>query len=626
VNFADVLRDEPVRREVRAMVDAGRVLPGARRRRVTPRMVDTVVNDPSGAGRPPMPNTEAVVLEFGRPALLIRDGRFEAPESRELRARLLPARARLEPRLRSVGRIELVNHSGLRWGGTGWLITDTVVATNAHVAKSFVVREDRGYPPIVDAITGQQVGARIDFHEEYQPGDRKPPGLEVPVRRVLFMAPESERAADVALLELEKSESLPEPIPINPADPVDGMDIAVVGYPSRDLGGVTSAEAALETFGEIYDVKRLSPGKVLIVDADDWFYTHDATTLHGSSGSVVLDLEGNAVGLHFSGDLGRANYAVKPAVLLDRLARLRRKAVIVVPGTASPAAAVLEGVSDDYTDRTGYDPAFLGPAARLRVELPAKTRAPRDVLTFGPRGNRSSELKYEHFSVAMSRKRKLCLWSAANVDGERQSAPTRTAWRIDPRIPRDAQTIGGQGPLDVYGEPPRFARGHMTRRKDPMWGPVERARLANADSMHLTNAVPQMQPFNAGIWLGLEDYALEHCVEDEMRICVITGPVLDDEDPERWGVKIPLRFWKVIAFVHDDTKKLTATGYVMSQEDFLAPEEFIYGQYETRQRPIREIEELAGLSFGDLARRDPLRRGPEALAPPLTSFEQIVFV
>jgi endonuclease G len=224
----------------------------------------------------------------------------------------------------------------------------------------------------------------------------------------------------------------------------------------------------------------------------------------------------------------------------------------------------------------------------------------------------------------MSRSRKLCLWSAVNIDGSNTSSARRTDWRIDPRIPRDAQTIGGEGELDVYGDPPKFARGHMTRREDPIWGPPDRAKLGNSDSMHFTNAVPQMQPFNAGIWLKLEDYALEHSEEDKMRISVFTGPVLAADDPERFGVKIPLRFWKVIAFVHDDTKKLTATGYVMSQEAFLAPEEFVFGEFETSQRPIREIEDLTGLSFGDLAKADPLRRRPEGLAPPLTGFEQIV--
>jgi len=62
----------------------------------------------------------------------------------------------------------------------------------------------------------------------------------------------------------------------------------------------------------------------------------------------------------------------------------------------------------------------------------------------------------------------------------------------------------------------------------------------------------------------------------------------------------------------------------MSQETFPAPEEFVFGEFETSQRPIREIEDLAGLSFGALSAHDPLRRRQEGPRPALTSFEQIV--
>ena len=41
--------------------------------------------------------------------------------------------------------------------------------------------------------------------------------------------------------------------------------------------------------------------------------------------------------------------------------------------------------------------------------------------------------------------------------------------------------------------------------------------------MHVTNATTQMQAFNAPIWLGLEDYALEHARQNAMQISVFTG-------------------------------------------------------------------------------------------------------
>jgi endonuclease G len=194
-------------------------------------------------------------------------------------------------------------------------------------------------------------------------------------------------------------------------------------------------------------------------------------------------------------------------------------------------------------------------------------------------------------------------------------------WRTDPRIPRQAQIRD-----ECYGDPPKFSRGHMTRREDPVWGSDPDAVTGNADSMHVTNAVPQMQPFNGGVWLGLEDYALDHAREDDMRISVVTGPFFAETDPVRDGVRIPRRFWKVIAFVHDETGALCATGYTMSQEQFLREEEFVFGAHETAQVSIRSIEQGAGVSFGPLKEVDPLDAVEEAIAPPLTGFEQIRFV
>jgi endonuclease G, mitochondrial len=109
------------------------------------------------------------------------------------------------------------------------------------------------------------------------------------------------------------------------------------------------------------------------------------------------------------------------------------------------------------------------------------------------------------------------------------------------------------------------------------------AKPGNEDTMHVTNVAPQMQAFNAPIWLALEDYALQHAREDEMKISVFTGPYFTDRDPDMYGVLIPLTYWKVIAFIHDDTGKLCATGYEMGQEQSLQPEEFVFGAFTSPQ-------------------------------------------
>jgi endonuclease G len=175
----------------------------------------------------------------------------------------------------------------------------------------------------------------------------------------------------------------------------------------------------------------------------------------------------------------------------------------------------------------------------------------------------------------------------------------------------------------------------MTRREDPGWGPPAEAKRGNEDSMHVTNVTPQMQAFNAPIWLALEDYALQHAREDDMKISVFTGPYFSTKDPDMYGVRIPLAFWKIIAFIHDDTGRLCATGYQMTQESTLQPEEeFVFGGFTSPQLhvatqvPIRSIESRGGISFGKLAGFDPLGGEEESVvaAGPLMALEQIRFL
>jgi len=141
-----------------------------------------------------------------------------------------------------------------------------------------------------------------------------------------------------------------------------------------------------------------------------------------------------------------------------------------------------------------------------------------------------------------------------------------------------------------------------------------------------------MQAFNSPIWLELEEYALQHARQDRQKISVFTGPYFTRNDPTMFGVRIPLKFWKVIAFVHDDTGELCATGYEMSQEDNLQETEFVFGQFTSShlnhatQVAIANIEARAGISFGGLADVDPLaQEGPELVSGPLTRLEQIRF-
>jgi endonuclease G len=581
---------------------------------------------PGAGSRSVSASVRNIVLRVGRPVLAIVGNAarldFKDSDSSVWRARLQASAPLLTHAAQAVGRIEVTGLPGFPFVGTGWLVDKNIVVTNRHVAQAFAERAGRGFT-FKQASGTRPMTAAIDFLEE----SGRPTQLEFPIVEILHI--EDEPGPDFALLRVESRSgrhTLADPIRLAHSRVKREQQVAVIGYPARD-SRVPDAQLMQSIFGNVYDKKRLAPGQITKLRNDVVF--HDCSTLGGNSGSVVLDLAtGEAVGLHFAGRFLEANYAVPGRLLAARLEQVLRprpgrpgKPAVVGPiaagtGTHTGSELFVESVPEDYTGRVGYSATFTG----HNIPLPVVDNK-RDVLTFPWKGRQESVLKYQHFSVVMSRSRRMCIYSAVNVDGRKPRRGKRPPWRLDGRIPASQQIRE-----ECYGAEPLFSRGHMTRREDPIWGTAKEAELGNADSMHVTNTVPQMQPFNAGIWLALESYALENARTDKMQISVFTGPFFRANDPVREGVRIPRSFWKVIAFVHDKTRKLCATGYTMSQEDFLRDEEFVFGRHQTAQTRIADIEQRAGLSFGRLAALDPLKGDERGLAAPLTDPSQIRFV
>jgi len=112
-----------------------------------------------------------------------------------------------------------------------------------------------------------------------------------------------------------------------------------------------------------------------------------------------------------------------------------------------------------------------------------------------------------------------------------------------------------------------------------------------------------MAAFNQRTWLGLEDYILTEARVAKDKISVFTGPVFGGRDPEYRGVRIPLAYWKVIAFVNEQGRP-SATAYMIDQKRELKNLEATFGVYKTYQRSIRQIEELTDLDFGELSSFD----------------------
>jgi endonuclease G len=540
--------------------------------------------------------TEAIILLEGRPSLLIQDDAFAEPELDYWKTRLMPYRSALQSVIRSVGRIELTGHATYQWVGTAWVLSDRLVATNRHVARIFAQRTGQGFVFRLNEL-GRRLTARVDFKEEYERTESR----EVPIARVLYIAPDEDGQPDMAVLELDGNLALPSPLRLAGNSAVGESPIAVIGYPAHDSRN--GEDAMRDIFGPIYDVKRFAPG-YLMQSNDPISLQHDCSTLGGNSGSAVVHVEsGEVIGLHFGGRFRERNFAVKAEIIRSVLGRVR--------GSAGPGLTDghLEGPTvASLAGREGYRADFLGTGKRVR--LPDLT--PQQEEDAVPVPNRSDfVLAYTHFSVVMCKSRRLCYFTAVNIDGEHSLNLRRTgSWALDPRIPASAQ-IGNE----VYSNN-NLDRGHMVRRLDPVWGPPEIAKQANNDTFMFTNACPQHARLNQGIWNDLEDYLLNNTAENQLKVSVFTGPVFGESDPFYRGVRLPQDFWKVAVMIKPGGE-LSATGYMQTQKpwlDDLEAPDFVFGQFRTYQVPLHRIEALTGLGFGTLKNHDPLNANEAPVA------------
>ncbi len=265
--------------------------------------------------------------------------------------------------------------------------------------------------------------------------------------------------------------------------------------------------------------------------------------------------------------------------------------------------------AQDLENRTGYDPSFLGPL----VPLPTVSTDSPTVL-----------LPYLHYSVLFRPDRKLAALTALALHGQLlHIVPRKDRWLLDPRLAAELQA----GP-PVYAHND-LDRGHLVMRASSCWGGTEdEARQAEAETFYFTNAAPQASEFNQGkeLWLGLEEHLQEHAAGHDRKLAVFAGPVLDPADPPYRGIRIPLRFWKVVAFVQDGA--LAATGYLLDQTPLVDDLDAAFagaeaagtvpplGAYRTFQVPIADIAALAGVRLDQLALVDRLGAPVTGVAPP----------
>lgn len=573
--------------------------------------------------RPRFGVPEAIIKRFYRPSLLIWEDRFDPPTSETWRHRLDGAQDTLAPAIRAVGQVE-IPHAVYDAVGTAWMVAPRIAVTNRHVAE-FFARPSNGAFVFLTTFLGSSLKVNVDFREEHD----NLAVAEVRVEEVLFMANPRAGQPDIAFL-LMAGDNLPDPIRPAPETALRGSQmVATVGYPQSDSRN--NADDQHRIFGGVYGVKRLAPGFITKVTPGG-ILLHDCTTLGGSSGSVVLDLEsGGAVGLHFAGREGHTNFAVAMPKVLQMLAAYVDQTEETPVGIA-PKAAEVETPSpftaDQLWSRNGYQPDFL--ELSKPIPLPEPRPGGRKAISITRTdGASTTVLPYHNFSVVMDDARKLAMFTAVNIDGAQLIRLKRGSdrWFRDPRLPAEAQmtnVLYRRNPLD---------RGHLVRRLDPCWGKDDAvAQSAQLDTFYWTNCAPQHAHLNQELWLGLEDYILDSAETHGFKASVFTGPVFNDGDDPKYRelTQIPQSYWKVVMMVAETPEEaerhLVATAYMLTQSSLLTelPPEFEYGAYGTYQLPLARLAKLTGLEFAEvLLSADPVRQEGAGWAFRLTSLDDV---
>ncbi|MFD4502675.1 DNA/RNA non-specific endonuclease [Streptomyces sp. NPDC058457] len=204
----------------------------------------------------------------------------------------------------------------------------------------------------------------------------------------------------------------------------------------------------------------------------------------------------------------------------------------------------------------GYNPQFLDE----QIDVP---RLSAQLSGDAVRLDGTEVIDYTHFSLTLSKKRRLPIWVSWNIDGASLKKLSRSGipFTKDPRLPANTQ-VGNE----LY-ETNRLDRGHIARRADLLWGSLPEAHKANTDSFFYTNITPQMDDFNQsakdGLWGELEDAVFADVDVDDLKVSVFGGPVFQEDDRVYRGVKIPREFWKVIGFV--ERGELKAKAFLLTQ-------------------------------------------------------------
>lgn len=527
--------------------------------------------------------------------------------------------SRGERAARTVGRLSIFTEYGIPAGtGSGFLVGPGLLLTNNHVIET---QERAGS------------GSYVLFDYEYDADNRLKTSERFELTDNLFL---TDKELDFTFVSVA---------------PVGSRGTKIDDYGRMRL--VRESGKALK--GEEVSIiqhpeglpKQIAIRDSTVVGRKGAFIYYYADTNRGSSGSPVVNDQWFPVALHhrsvpdyYNTCEYVANRGIRISEIYKRLeqaadagSEMSARIVERLETEPSPSSVPVTASSDGigaaverfvepfhelpYDNREGYDDDFLG----RRVRMPLVTDAASIAAPRTDTSNPKYLLTYEHFSVVMHKQRRLAIFTAANVD----ASPARK--RPEPGKDYSRKGLGGLGRNDRerWFEDPRissshqlpdrffekdgsaFDKGHLTMRADVGWGSdYAEVRRANGDTFHTTNCSPQVAEFNRaifgfhGLWGELEEVVLKQA-EDE-KLCVFSGPILDDADERFRGldssgevlIQIPAAYWKVI--VARKGRGIESFAFILEQDLSSVPLEFdLPSVWKTRRVKVTDVETRAGL-------------------------------
>ncbi len=232
---------------------------------------------------------------------------------------------------------------------------------------------------------------------------------------------------------------------------ISGANISNLGYLSliKQTGKVPLGEYVSIIQHPNGGYKSIVLRENKITDIFDNFIHYTADTFPGSSGSVVCNDNWDVIALHHSSvpdpeHPGEyiANEGIRISSILkyikdnsSMLNNVQQNLIKDLSHNITENSMLNFDVAEDFSlerfeSLTGHNPKFLGerheiPHPKLRAHLEsdvAKTI------------NGEKFLNYTHFSIVMSKSRRLTFYTVVDIDGNQLKDERRKGWRYDPRI------------------------------------------------------------------------------------------------------------------------------------------------------------------------------------------------